>query len=196
MFISFRRILNNLFSVCWKKTGTILECIVLTSGSELWQKTSIQHDSQTTWMPTRWEIISCEEYGTCYHLFIRPTIEPLVNDNSQIEVMKHSRLLILYYTDSSAICVSLSLSQETWHYWQRNGLHILPHAVNDAWKPSTAALAMAKNQWQPLTVMIHLHAVWCHVVGNHERKQNVTQFVCWGWWCVCVSELSAICVME
>lgn len=110
MFISFWRILNNLFSVSWKEGGTILKCIVLTSGSELWQKTSVQHDSQTTWMPTRWEIISCEEYGTWYHLFIRPTIEPLVNDGSQIEVMKHSRLLILYYTDSSAICVSLSLS--------------------------------------------------------------------------------------
>lgn len=42
-----------------------------------------------------------------------------------------------------------------------------------------------KNQWQPIAAMIHLGAVWCHVAGNHERKQNVTQFVCWGRWCVC-----------
>lgn len=67
-------------------------------------------DRQTTWMPTRWKIISCKEYGTWYHLFIRPTEEPLVNDISQVEVMEHSLSVILYYTDSSAICVSVSLS--------------------------------------------------------------------------------------
>lgn len=70
----------------------------------------VQHDRQTTWMPTRWDIISCKEYGTWYYLFIRPTVEPIAKDISQIEVMEHSRPIILYYTDSSAICVSLSLS--------------------------------------------------------------------------------------
>lgn len=42
-----------------------------------------------------------------------------------------------------------------------------------------------KTQWQPITAMIHLRAVWCHVAGKHNWKQNVTQFVCWGRWCVC-----------
>lgn len=44
---------------------------------------SVQHDRQTTWMPTRWDIISCKEYGTWYYLFIRPTEEPIAKDISQ-----------------------------------------------------------------------------------------------------------------
>lgn len=40
-------------------------------------------------------------------LFIRPTEEPIAKDISQIEVIEH---IFYYYTDSSAICVSLSLS--------------------------------------------------------------------------------------
>lgn len=114
MFISLWTILNNLFSVWRKERGPTLECTVQTSVSKLWQKTSVgsTRPPKTTWMPTRWDIISCKEYGTWYYLFIRPTEEPIAKDISQIEVMEHSLSIILYYTDSSAICVSLSLSEK------------------------------------------------------------------------------------
>lgn len=52
---------------------------------------SVQHDPQTTWMPTVWGIISGG--GDMVHsviLFIRPTEEPLVDDHSEREVMEHS----------------------------------------------------------------------------------------------------------
>lgn len=60
-------------------------------------------------MPRRWDIISCKEYDTWYYLFIRPIEEPIAKD---ISVVEHSLSFILYYTDSSAICVSLSLLLE------------------------------------------------------------------------------------
>lgn len=65
-----------------------------------------QYDHQTTRMPAKLKITSCKEYVTWYHLFIRPTEEPLINNSSQIEDMEHSLCVVVYYASSSAICVS------------------------------------------------------------------------------------------
>lgn len=75
--------------------------------------------------------------------------------------------------------------RKTWHCWQRNSLHILPHAVKDAWKPSTTTYKTLKNKWQPKRIQfifMLFDATW---QVDREKATWLHCIVCW-MLCMCV----------
>lgn len=138
---------------------------------------------KTTWMPTRWDIISCKEHGTWYYLFIRPTEEPIAK--GYFTKLWNTAFLLYCITQIVVQFVSLCpCHRKTWHCWQRNGLHILPHAVNDAWKPSTATVSTKRQQTAnnhiiriQLTFVL-FDAMWQGNMGENKNVALLRVMVC------------------